>query len=429
MSQHGKYKGDQQAFMSMLQSLRVEVRESSAVRWVLDLKSSFVFSNFAKFFTLVRQAPYLLACLSHIYFPQVRAQCFRVLSETIMPKQPSFIEASWFKKTLLLDSEEEALKLAQQHGFQVKLDDGSPTIILVKGTYVPLPVPVIRYPSQFISSMAPGERSLCVTSPMKPLDPEEVQRQMELRRKQQEQQERLQRQQEEMRKQMDLKRREEEQARQEAQKRLEIERQEQEKIRLAKEEADRLERVRRDQEARHQAEEEIRKQNEREEKERRRKEEESKAAERLRAAREAKKRAEAIAAKRRAEEEEARRLAAEREAKRIAEENRRKEEERRKYLICSLRKAILMKRYLDRWLDFTQKMIAERERALREAQNLKGCRVGAFMSRTKRIRVRIWHSDDTTIFADFLTASLSLMRIRGTTRMNKERVIIFFLVG
>lgn len=33
----------------------------------------FAANNFVRFFALVRQAPYLLACLSHIYFGQV---CF-----------------------------------------------------------------------------------------------------------------------------------------------------------------------------------------------------------------------------------------------------------------------------------------------------------------------------------------------------------------
>lgn len=39
------------------------------------LQRSFAANNFVHFFALVRQAPYLLACLSHIYFGQVRVKC------------------------------------------------------------------------------------------------------------------------------------------------------------------------------------------------------------------------------------------------------------------------------------------------------------------------------------------------------------------
>lgn len=37
------------------------------------LQRAFAANNFVRFFALVRQAPYLLACLSHIYFGQVRS--------------------------------------------------------------------------------------------------------------------------------------------------------------------------------------------------------------------------------------------------------------------------------------------------------------------------------------------------------------------
>ncbi len=37
------------------------------------LQRAFASNNFVRFFALVRQAPYLLACLSHIYFGQVCA--------------------------------------------------------------------------------------------------------------------------------------------------------------------------------------------------------------------------------------------------------------------------------------------------------------------------------------------------------------------
>lgn len=52
--------------------MRPEVRGSPATQWVLNLQRAYAAGNFVRFFGLVRQAPYLLACLSHIYFGQVR---------------------------------------------------------------------------------------------------------------------------------------------------------------------------------------------------------------------------------------------------------------------------------------------------------------------------------------------------------------------
>ena len=53
--------------------MRAEVRGSSPIQWVLKLQRALAASNFVRYFALVRQAPYLLACLSHIYFGPVRA--------------------------------------------------------------------------------------------------------------------------------------------------------------------------------------------------------------------------------------------------------------------------------------------------------------------------------------------------------------------
>ena len=112
MAQHGKFKGDGQAFLSTLQALRPEVKSSAPVRWVLKLQvrviwverrlsnsgqglspgawapesqtahaclrlstphvqQAFAANDWIKFFALVDAAPYLLACLAHIYFNQV----------------------------------------------------------------------------------------------------------------------------------------------------------------------------------------------------------------------------------------------------------------------------------------------------------------------------------------------------------------------
>ena len=53
--------------------MRPDVRGSPPIQWVLNLQRAFNAGNAVRFFGLVRQAPYLLACLSHIYFGLVGA--------------------------------------------------------------------------------------------------------------------------------------------------------------------------------------------------------------------------------------------------------------------------------------------------------------------------------------------------------------------
>ena len=360
MSQHGKFKGDQQGFLSMLQSLRQNVRESASIQWVLQLRSAFAFGNFAKFFALIKQAPYLLACLSHIYFPQMRAKCLKIMSETVAPGRPVQLEASWLVRVLLLDSEEEALNLAKLHGFESSLNDRSEaSVLLVKGEYVPLPTPIERHPSKFISRRAPGKRSACVVSSAPAPDAEAMaaaakEHQEAMRKKEEEQRERerLAREEQE-RVQRLMKERQEEEAR-------ERERREREEMRLQQE---RLEREKREME------------------------------EKLRQERE---RAEALAREERLRQEKAQREREEREEKerqerqrreeeaRLAMERRKAEEERRKYLIQKLKEAIISQKYWDLWLAETRSRILEKERVRRSELNLKGCRVGALRIGRKR---------------------------------------------
>lgn len=393
MSQHGKFKGDQQGFLSMLQSLRPEVRDNAMVQWVLDLRSAFVFGNFAKFFILVRKAPYLLACLSHIYFPQVRAMCLKTLSETMPSNQKRGVnvEATWLCKILLLDSQEEALNLAQQHGFESSLDDaGNASVILMKGAFIPLPTPVVRYPSRFISSLAPGARSVCVSSipgafegarnqQVAPLPPQarikDAQKAVALAAEQERAMQEAMKRQQEMESRLEKER-------------AELERQRKEEIRRAAEQEHAM-LLAKQEAARRQK--ELEEEKRRQEKEaRREKEMAALEAKRLLKIEEERKRVEMELQRQKAAEEEARRIARLEEERRREEERKRKEEARRLRLIEVLKKAIIMQRYWDRWLLSTRLKIEEREKAERAARNLKGCRVGVRKILKKRERVRLF---------------------------------------
>ncbi|KAL4433632.1 hypothetical protein ABPG75_000073 [Micractinium tetrahymenae] len=179
MGQHGKFKGDQQAFLSMLQAMRPEVRGSSPIQWVLKLQRAFAANNFVRFFTLVRQAPYLLACLSHVYFGQVRGRALRALADTVAPKAdtPAAIELSWLVDALMLDSLGQAQQLCTMHGYETGIQGGVPVALMIKGAYVDPPPPVPRKRSELITSMAPATRSLAVTTPaLPPMSAEEAAR-------------------------------------------------------------------------------------------------------------------------------------------------------------------------------------------------------------------------------------------------------------
>lgn len=353
MSQHGKFKGDQQGFLSTLQSLRQRVRESSSIQWVLRLRSAFAFGNFARFFDLIKQAPYLLSCLSHIYFPQMRAKCLKIMSETVAPGRPVQLETSWLVRVLLLDSDEEALNLAKLHGFESSLNDHSePSVILVKGDFVPLPTPIERHPSKLISGRAPGKRSQCVVSSAPAPDDEAL---LAAERKSQET-------------------------------RRKYEEEQRERQRLAKEEADRMERLMKEREEQEQREmerrqmEEMRLRQERAERERIQMEEKARkeremleALAREEMMRQEKERREREEKEQKEQEERMRRE----EEKRLAMERRKAEEERRKYLIEKLKDAILSHKYWNLWLKETRERVLEKERIKRSAMILKGCRVGA----------------------------------------------------
>ncbi|KAK2080479.1 hypothetical protein QBZ16_000332 [Prototheca wickerhamii] len=116
MAQHGKFKGDGQAFLSTLQALRPEVKSSAPVRWVLKLQQAFAANDWIKFFALVDAAPYLLACLAHIYFNQVRGRALVALSETLTPSaaRPALVAVSQIQAAAARRREEQERQAAAE---------------------------------------------------------------------------------------------------------------------------------------------------------------------------------------------------------------------------------------------------------------------------------------------------------------------------
>ena len=178
MSQHGKFKGDQQAFLSTLHSLRPEVKASPAIRWVLSLQRALADNNFVEYFNLVRSAPYLLACAAHTYSLTVRKKALYILADAMCPlsSKPAMIELSWLIHVLMLDSEEDAYQLLGLFGYDVGTDESGVSVaVLMKNGFVEPPPPVPRSPSALITAKAPVSRALAVTTPaLQPLSAEEL---------------------------------------------------------------------------------------------------------------------------------------------------------------------------------------------------------------------------------------------------------------
>lgn len=386
MAQHGKFKGDQQAFLATLQGLRPEVRGAPLVQWVMRLRAAFAAGNFVRFFLLVREAPYLPACMAHIYFPGVRARALRTLSETLSPSaaRPAMVELSWLCRALMLDSEEEAVQLCAMHGFSNFVGG---EVALVKGSYMDPPPPVPRHPSAAVSAKAPGARSICVTSPAtRPLTPEEA---AALKQEAQRAEEERQRAAAAARAAAEaeaVRRQQEALAAAAEARRLEVEAQERQ--RLAEEQ------LRREEEARLEAQ--------------RKKEEEARqaaeaaaaaaAAERERLVREAAER-ERRAAAARAAEEAARRAAAEAETRRLEEERRRREAEEteRRRKAAELRQRALSRRYYHRWVAEARRRVAVRLRQERIDASLKACRVGALPAEGAKVGLKNFNMRSTRI--------------------------------
>ena len=345
---------------------------------MLKLRNAYYFGNFARFFRLVGEAPYLLACLAHVYFPFMRATCFRVMSETCARQQN--LEASWLVRTLLLDDAQEALAVAKEHGFLSSLDSGDrdPVVVLTKGGFEK-PETVVRYPSKAVSAKSGGmRRSDLILTVAEESD--------EARRARLERLERMRAEREEERRRA----RAREEAAEEASRRQQRElaareqaREEEEEERRrarAREEAAQEEERRRAGAQEEAAQEERRRAREREAAEeaaRRQQRELEEEARRVAAAEEDRRRG-AAAAEELRRQEELRRKRIERlaEEQRLLEEARRRKEaeeaRRRQYLLSKLREAIVARRHWDMWVSWTRERLAEKERRRITKLNLKG---------------------------------------------------------
>jgi hypothetical protein len=429
MAQHGKFKGDQQAFLSTLQALRPEVRNSPALQWVLKLRASFVSGNFAKYFSLVHEAPYLLACLAHIYFGTMRIKAFKVISETFSAasSRPSTLEISWLRRMLGFFGEVPCSTFMDMDGGNGNVceDDSllvstatacgfafaEPTanqgdekyLVVAKSQFVEPQAPLPRRPAAWISSKSPPQRSACVVVPFGSgrLKGEEYSRiaineQHDLvkgrvegdviNEQKRRQAEALEEQKEALRRRQQLEmqaaaqekeRREKEEAAAAAGAAAEAETRRQLELKVQ---------ARREEEARLKLEMEMAREKEREKekeraRERKRREEEEK--EKKRKERELELERQRLEAERRRLEEERKRIEVQKALEEEMARRRRQEEEeaaarKLQEAVELVRVKVLQRRYVSRWLENASRMATQRAREQRMAASLKACRVGIF---------------------------------------------------
>jgi hypothetical protein len=81
MGTHGKFAYSRGDFVTCLRELRPEILAAPPVQLALQFFEAYHSSNYVGFFTLVRRAGYLFACLGHWYFHTMRAWGLRLLTQ------------------------------------------------------------------------------------------------------------------------------------------------------------------------------------------------------------------------------------------------------------------------------------------------------------------------------------------------------------
>ncbi|XP_022703660.1 uncharacterized protein LOC111268761 [Varroa jacobsoni] len=90
----------------MITDLEPELRRNALVRLSIAAMNAFESGNYRRFFKIVRQAPYLAACILHCYFIEVRRHALFVLSKSLSSKGGD-ITLSTLTSELLFNSKEE----------------------------------------------------------------------------------------------------------------------------------------------------------------------------------------------------------------------------------------------------------------------------------------------------------------------------------
>ncbi|KAK9845825.1 hypothetical protein WJX81_003544 [Elliptochloris bilobata] len=131
---HGNFSYNTATFINMLRKCRPAVLASADVQRVLGLQRLLGSGTWVGFLRAATAAPYLQACLAHMYFPRVHARALCVLARTSGPHQAP-ISLHGIARTLVLDDEAAAERLCGDMGLpppEHGADGAPPAISLLR---------------------------------------------------------------------------------------------------------------------------------------------------------------------------------------------------------------------------------------------------------------------------------------------------------
>ncbi|XP_071946158.1 germinal-center associated nuclear protein-like [Antedon mediterranea] len=102
-----------------VQKYRFEVRESSQVKFAVQVFTALNSNNYVRFFKLVKSATYLPACALHRYFTQVRGSALETMVKAYSTARGGSYPLKEFVRQLSFEDQNEASEFCASHGLEV----------------------------------------------------------------------------------------------------------------------------------------------------------------------------------------------------------------------------------------------------------------------------------------------------------------------
>ncbi|XP_033121613.1 germinal-center associated nuclear protein-like isoform X2 [Anneissia japonica] len=106
-----------------VQKYRFEVRQSSEVKFAVQVFTALNSNNYVCFFKLVKSATYLNACVLHRYFTQIRSSALETMVKAYSTARGGSYPLIDFVRQLIFEDEKEASDFCASHGLEVTNDD------------------------------------------------------------------------------------------------------------------------------------------------------------------------------------------------------------------------------------------------------------------------------------------------------------------
>lgn len=137
LDRFGRYQSDEGMYKGTLRGLRPDVLRSPPVQFAIKVHNTYKSGNYAGFFRLAAQAPYVTACLLSVFFTSARRKYLRLLNATVVKGAAQAIPMAELARVLHMESAEEAEALVTYHGLGVSYEgDGSAALAIRKSQYI-----------------------------------------------------------------------------------------------------------------------------------------------------------------------------------------------------------------------------------------------------------------------------------------------------